>query len=441
MVVHAKFLQNHASYLRRFTNLQPLFVNMAIRRLIFLFLLSGLSAAGISQSHDLDYYITTGLQNSSLLNDLNNQIHSASLDSLIIAAQRKPRIEGKSQLLYSPYNDHFGYDEVITDGGNYQAVAYVSQDLFVNRKTGNKYQALNYEKQGLNLTVKISAAELKKSITDLYLESYSVSSDLLFNMSFLELMNSENLVIRRFVENGIYTQADYLSLLVETEGQKVIIAQLKNQYRKDIMLLNAVCGIVDTSEVTLKKPDIEPVVPPMFSDYLILKQYSLDSLRIINEKEALTLRYKPSVNWFADAGILTSKPFNFYRHAGASAGVSLTVPIYDGHQRKVEDDKLSLKENSRTRYFNSTKKEYDQNYLRLKSELEGINQVKAGFEKQLSLSDQLVKSLKVQLENGNIKMQDYITAIKNYRNINRYVILSDIDILRVKNEINYILTR
>ena len=414
---------------------------MVIRRFIFFFIVSGLSLAGISQSRDLNYYLREGLQNSPLINDLKNQLQSASLDSIIIAARRKPQVEGRSKLLYSPYNDHFGYDEVITDGGNYQAVAYVSQDLFVSKKTGNKYQALNYEKQGLNLSVKLSSAELMKTITDLYLESYSVYSELLFNVSFLDLMKNENQVVSRFVENGIYSQADYLSLLVETGGQEVIITQLRNQYRKNIMSLNELCGIVDTSQIMLQMPVIEPQGTARISDYLILRQYSLDSLRIINEKEALSLRYKPSVNWFADAGILTSNPFNFYRHAGASAGVSLTVPIYDGHQKKVEEDKLSLKEDSRSRYFNGTKKEYDQIYLRLNSELEGIKQVKAGLEKQLALSDQLVKSLRVQLENGIIKMQDYIVAIKNYRNINRYIILSDIDILRVKNEINYILTR
>ena len=414
---------------------------MVIRRFIFFFIVSGLSLAGISQSRDLNYYLREGLQNSPLINDLKNQLQSASLDSIIIEARRKPQVEGRSQLLYSPYNDHFGYDEVITDGGNYQAVAYVSQDLFVSKKTGNKYQALNYEKQGLNLSVKLSAAELLKTITDLYLESYSVYSELLFNVSFLDLMKNENQVVRRFVENGIYSQADYLSLLVETGGQEVIITQLRNQYRKNIMSLNELCGIVDTSQIMLQMPVIEPHGTARISDYLILRQYSLDSLRIINEKDALSLRYKPSVNWFADAGILTSNPFNFYRHAGASAGVSLTVPIYDGHQKKVEEDKLSLKEDSRSRYFNSTRKEYDQIYLRLNSELEGLKQVKAGLEKQLALSDQLVKSLRVQLENGIIKMQDYIAAIKNYRNINRYIILSDIDILRVKNEINYILAR
>ena len=315
---------------------------MVIRRFIFFFIVSGLSLVGISQSRDLNYYLREGLQNSPLINDLKNQLQSASLDSIIIEARRKPQVEGRSQLLYSPYNDHFGYDEVITDGGNYQAVAYVSQDLFVSKKTGNKYQALNYEKQGLNLSVKLSAAELLKTITDLYLESYSVYSELMFNVSFLDLMKNENQVVRRFVENGIYSQADYLSLLVETGGQEVIITQLRNQYRKNIMSLNELCGIVDTSQIMLQMPVIEPHGTARISDYLILRQYSLDSLRIINEKEALSLRYKPSVNWFADAGILTSNPFNFYRHAGASAGVSLTVTIYDGHQKKTEEDKLSL---------------------------------------------------------------------------------------------------
>jgi hypothetical protein len=330
---------------------------------------------------------------------------------------------------------------VITDGGNYQAVAYVSQDLFIKKKAGNKYQTLSYDKQDLSLSVKLSSAELKKTITDLYLESYSVYSDLMFNVSFLDLMKNENMVVNRFVENGIYSQSDYLALLVETGGQEVIITQLRNQYRKEIMSLNELCGIVDTSGVVLQMPTIESTGTLKISDYLVLRQFALDSLRIINEKEALELRYKPSVNWFADAGILTSNPFNFYRHAGASAGVSLTVPIYDGHQKKFEADKLSLKEDSRSRYSESKKKEYNQIYLGLNSELEGIKLVKAGLEKQLDVSNQLVKSLRVQLENGIIKMQDYIAAIKNYRNINRNIIISDIDILRVKNEINYILAR
>ena len=47
------------------------------------------------------------------------------------------------------------------------------------------------------------------------------------------------------------------------------------------------------------------------------------------------------MNWFADAGFLTSTPWNFYRHFGYSAGVSLSIPIYDGHQKEKEKQKLA----------------------------------------------------------------------------------------------------
>ena len=50
-------------------------------------------------------------------------------------------------------------------------------------------------------------------------------------------------------------------------------------------------------------------------------QYKIDSIRIENEKMAIDIRYKPKVNWFADAGFLTSNPWNFYKHFGYSAGI------------------------------------------------------------------------------------------------------------------------
>ena len=72
--------------------------------------------------------------------------------------------------------------------------------------------------------------------------------------------------------------------------------------------------------------------------------------RIENEKIAIDIRYKPKVNWFADAGFLTSNPWNFYKHFGYSAGVSLNMPIYDGKQRGIEKQKLEFEQNSRQNY-------------------------------------------------------------------------------------------
>jgi hypothetical protein len=410
------------------------------RHLLFLLLLS-ISLTGYSQTRTLDYYLDEGIRNSPLLKDIDNQLSSSSVDSLLIEAQRKPVVEGISQLLYSPYNSKIGYDEVITDGGNYQAVAAVSQEIFNRRKIENRYQALDYRKETTSLSKKLSVAELRRSITNLYLESYSVYSELVFNRSFLDLMKEENQIIGNFAANGVCTQTDYLSMLVETEGQQVIVIQLTNQYKKEIMLLNEVCGIVDTSNVILNEPDIELAEVNNPSDYLFLKQYIIDSLQIMNDKAAIGLNYKPAVRWFADAGILTSNPWNFYRHFGASAGISLSIPVYDGHQKKLEEQKLAIKENTRSFYNLSSRKQYDQNYLRLREELNGISETRARLEKQLDLSHQLVKSLKAQLESGIIKMTDYLNAIKNYRNTNRNLNIIKIEMLSIINEMNYLLTR
>ena len=414
-------------------------MNSFFKRYLFLPAFFLIELTSLSQTRRLEYFINEGLQNSPLLNDLQNQFNMTLIDSLIIRAQKKPLIEGQSLILYSPYNSHFGYDEVITDGGNYQVAGYVSQGIFNRKITENKYMALDNQRQGISLNKKITAAELKRLITSLYLESYSVYSDLTFNVSFLDLMKSQNNIMDQFVKAGIFSQADYLSLLVETQGQEIIISQLGNLYQRNVRLLNETCGIVDTGHIELILPDIKPAETNNRSDYLFLKQFSIDSLQIVNERAALGLRYKPSVKWFADAGILTSKPETFYRHFGASAGFSLSIPIFDGQQRKLEDQKLSIRENSRSFKNIISRKQYDQQYLRLKGELQGIKDIRIKLAEQLRISDQLVKSLKSQLESGIVKMTDYLNALRNYRSINHNLNITDNEMLSIINEMNFIL--
>lgn len=414
-------------------------MNSGRKRLFLTILLSGITLVSVPQTRSLGYYIGEGLKNSPLLNDLQNQLNAATIDSLVTLARRKPQVDWKSQLLYSPYNEHLGYDEVITDGGNYQAAGSVSQNIFNRKRINNELNTISNQKEGIFLSTKLSVAELKKAITNLYLDAWSAYSDLLFNESFLTLMNDQNKIIEQFVKTGIYNQSDYLSMVVETQGQEIVINQLRNQYLRDTRLLNEACGIVDTAHVVLSEPEITLSSSGFPSDYLFLKQYSVDSVRIINEKNALNLKYKPTVTWFADAGILTSNPWNFYRHFGASAGVSLNFPIYDGNQRKLEEKKLIISENTRSYYRINARKQYDQEYLRLKEELDGIKEIKTRLEKQLLSADQLVKSLRAQLETGIVRMTDYLNALKNYRSISHSLNMSDIGMLVIINEMNYVL--
>jgi outer membrane protein TolC len=411
------------------------------RRLILFLLFSCFTLLAHNQSRSLDFYLNEGLRNSPLLNDYRNQISSAASDSLLIKAAKKPYIEARSQLLYSPYYKNWGYDEVVTDGGNYTAVMGITQNIFNKRELENKYKAIGLQKKLVDNSSRKSVTELTKIITNQYLTSYSSFTDLVFNKSFLELLLKENEIITQFVKNGVCKQTDYLSLLIETQSQEILVSQLQSQYRKDAMLLNQLCGINDSAGYELTEPLIAIKGTPDIAKSPFFIQYKIDSVRIENEKLAIDIRYKPKINWFADAGFLTSDPWNFYRHFGYSAGVSLRFPVYDGRQRSVEKQKLGFEENSRKAYANFYNTEYYQQIRQLTDELKSLNEMSLKMEIQLKTSDQLVKALKEQLESGIILMTEYINSIKNYKTTSRNLNQINVQKLQIINEMNFLLTQ
>jgi outer membrane protein TolC len=412
-----------------------------LRRFLLIFFFSVLTLIAYNQTRNLEFYLKEGIHNSPLLNDYRNQINSAIADSLIIGAAKKPFLEAKSQLLYSPYYHNFGYDEVITNGGTYTAVVSVTQNLFNKKEISNKYNNVDIKKQLVNNSSMISTDELNKLITEQYLTAFTGYSDLIFNRTFLELSKRENVLVKQFVKNGVYKQTDYLALLVETQSQEILVKQLESQYRKDLSSLNQLCGLNDSSWYELVKPELKINGTPDISKSPAFLQYKIDSVRIENEKAAIDIRYRPKFSWFADAGFLTSNPWNFYSHLGYSAGISLNVPVYDGKQRSIEKQKLEIDQDTRKTYENNYQKLYFQQIRQLTNELKALNEMQASLDDQLNTADQLVKALKEQLEAGIIQMTEYINAIKNYKTIFRNVNLIDVQKLQVVNELNFLLTR
>ena len=138
---------------------------------------------------------------------------------------------------------------------------------------------------------------------------------------------------------------------------------------------------------------------------------------------------------------MTSNPWNFYRHFGYSAGISLNIPVYDGKQRETEKQKLEFEENSRKMYEITYRNQYFQQIQQLREELKAMNEMSVRMENQLKTSDQLLKALKEQLEAGIIQMTEYINAVKNFKTISRTLNLANIRKLQVINEMNFLLTQ
>jgi outer membrane protein TolC len=411
------------------------------KRYLVILIYSIVPVIAYNQSRTLDFYLDAGIHNSPLLKDYNNQVNSALIDSLLIRSSQMPQVEASSQLLYSPVYRNFGYDEIATNGGNYQGLIGVTQNIFNKKILNNKFQSVNIQRQTANNESKISVADLKRVIAEQYLAAYADYNELTFNKSFLEFGYKENEIVRKFVSQGLCKQTDYLSLQVETQTQEILVNQLANQFQKDIRQLNQLCGISDTGLYRLSLPEIKIAGSPDIYNSPLFIKYKLDSLRIENEKAAIDVRYQLKLNWFADAGFLTSTPWNFYQHFGYSAGVNLSIPVYDGHQRTQEKQKLSIEENTRSGYRNNFKNQYDQQIQQLNDELKSLRIITTQLEKQLSTSEQLVNALRAQLETGIVQMTEYINAVKNLRYINKNLSDNHIRIQQVINELNYFLAQ
>jgi outer membrane protein TolC len=411
------------------------------KRFLLLIFFAVLPVVIFSQTRNLSYYLDKGLQNSPLIKDFTNQVNSALVDSLLIRSSQLPQVEARSQLLYSPVYGKFGYDEVVTDGGLYTGVVGVTQNILNRRDIKNRFQSVDLKRQSAVNSSKMTIADLKRIISAQYIAAFADLNELDFNSSSLELVHREIEIVSRFVSQGLYKQTDLLSLQIETQTQEILVNQLNSQYKKDLRQLNTLCGIDDPGTYEISFPDLSLPVSADINKSSLFLQYRIDSLRIENEKAAVDVKYLIKMNWFADAGFLSSTPWNFYTHFGYSAGVSLSIPIYDGNQKVREKQKLSIAENTRSAYKNTFRTQYDQEIRQLNDELKALQSITSQLERQLSASQQLVSALRGQLETGMIQMTEYINAIKNLRSINKNLSDNRIRIQLVINELNYLVTQ
>jgi outer membrane protein TolC len=390
-----------------------------------------------AQVNSLDYFINQGLVHSPVLKDIGNQVNSNTVDSLLVKAGQKPQVSFNGLLYYAPVINGMGYSDVITNISNITSVAYASQRIFNQKVLEAQYSRIGIQNQALRISSRITEKDLKRAIATQYLTTCSVSSDITFNKELLASSKNEELILKQLVEKGQYKQVDYYTFMVELKAQELLVNDLQIQYMKEISGLYALCGLTDTVYTQLSLPDIrlnslvDEANSPFFTRFFI------DSLRIQNEKLQVDRKYTPSVNWFADAGLVNNMPQDILKNFGFSAGLSLAIPIYDGRQRKLNYEKLAIAENTRTNYAGYFKKQYDQQLQQLYTELKKTRESIPQVNQQLDYAEMVIKQDKYLLNTGNVSITDYVTALKNYISIKRNLNQYQIKILQIITEINY----
>ena len=403
--------------------------------IFFIFL--GLVNVVKAQEKSLAYFIENGLENNPLLKDYRNQQRSNLIDSLRILAGYQPQVNAVSTSNYAPTIGGWGYDGAITNGTNFSQLMSVSKRLVSKENLQNQQAAIQLLNESLKNNGKITEQELKRSIIAQYITAYGDWLQLTYNKEMLAVFKKQQNVLKNLTEKTVYRQIDYLSFMVTMQQQEFLISQLTVQYQNDFSSLNYLCALKDTTAVALQKPIIDLAVIPEAETSIFYQQYRTDSLRLKNANELIDFSYKPKLNLYGDGGYLSSFAPEAYKNFGISIGVNITVPIYDGKQKKMQHDKISIAEQSRKEYRDYFKKQYSQQIAQLFQQLHATQQLIVQTNQQLSFSTVLIEANQKLIETGDAHMADYILAINNYLTIKNNLTLNTITQLQLINQINY----
>jgi outer membrane protein TolC len=390
-----------------------------------------------AQNKSLDFYVDAALKSSPLLKDYHNQANSNLIDSMRIRASYKPQVMGNSINAYYPVINGWGYDNAVTNGVNLSELVGVNQKLVSRQNLQNQYEAIRLQNEGLTVTGKISEQELKKTITSQYITAYGIWQQFSYNKDMLDLLEKEESILKQLTERGVYRQTDYLTFMVTVQQQEVVISQIHLQYANEFATLNYLSGIVDTSFTSLAAPALDSITLPGLENTVFYHQFEVDSLKLQNSHSQIDFSYKPKLSLYADGGYISSLMYLPYKNFGVSAGVNLTVPIYDGHQKKMLHDKISIAELTREQYRDYFKTQYNQQVAQLLQQLQSTQRLIDQTTGQLRFTQGLIDANRKLLETGDARIADYIIAISNYLTARNIITQNTVNKLQIINQLNY----
>jgi len=413
---------------------------MFFRHTITSILYLALAAPALAQqdtSANLDFYLSQALHNSPLLKDYHNQVLLGQVDSLLVHASYLPQVAGNSTNIYAPSYHGWGYDEAISNGGNFTTVVAVTKTLVGQRHLDAEYETIRLNSLGISNTSRISEQDLRRNVTAQYITTYGDLQQLNFNRDIYRLLEKESNLLKDLTEKNVYRQTDYLAFLVTMKQQALLLRQLDIQFRNDHGTLNYLCGIVDTASTLLAAPVIGLQRLPDIANSVFFRQFALDSLKLRNSRSLIDFGYRPKASLYADGGWSSSLMYEPYKNFGVSFGVTVTMPIYDGHQRKMQYSKLDIQERTRSGYRQFFASQYSQQLAQLSQQLSATEDLIAQINEQVRYSETLIDVNGKLLGTGDARIADYILALSNYLNAKNLLTQNNITRLQIINQINY----
>jgi hypothetical protein len=417
---------------------------------LLLFICHQLATAQSTRS--LDYYLLQAHDHSPVLKEIYNQQKFNILKNDLTWAQyKKPTVGVTGDYLFAPYfadnkkiisitdnpdEKAYGYDPALSNGGLYAILLNASFPLFKEgfAKTINNQNFI--QNQWLQNQLYQQIHDIDKSITDQYIQAYQLQQMLQHLRVITDGIIDRKKIVEALVQKAIMQQSDFQLIEIEISIRENDYLQQRVSLTDAFMQLNNLCGIEDTMIYELDPPLLQ--LSPPVDQYSFLEKYKLDSLSIRADEDIFNLKYKPQLDAYSNTGINASRVSTIPHNIGLSAGLHLSVPLYDGEQKKVVRQQNKLLMQNLREYKSTTFTQKHNSLINLQHQIQLTQLSLAGFNEQLKKQEALLEIIKNKVIYGQSSITDYRLALQDYVATNQNILQTQTNLWLLINQYNYI---
>jgi hypothetical protein len=399
--------------------------------------------------YSLEYYSVKAVENSPALKE------SQSFQAVNQLQQKLNRAENSAfqvslsgNYVFTPYfnnNGHLvttdpspqavGYDINLYDGGLYSAQLNLERNIL----NGGLMKVLDHQIQlqdkNLLYSFELEKHTLQKQVADQYLNTLQFLLTTRLSKEVAENLKKQLDLTSDLVSNGYAKLQDYLLLKIELKNQEIALNDARQQYRSSLLQLNALCGIQDTTVVEIDSVTLG--MDALLPQSRFVEKYLLDSLTTINQQKLFETKYLPQVNLFFNTGLNAVELQNIQRKFGLSAGLALSLPLFDGRQKHLtrQQNLILLKTIGEYRQFSQQNLAMQRKDLAARAE--ALRKTIAALAEQVNDYQELIRLSENQLRQGNLSMLDHLILLRNFADIRRDKIDVEIKYQLEINNYNY----
>ena len=301
-----------------------------------------LSSVSSQTTLTLEQCIALARQHNLQMQVSENASHAALLSRDELMKTRLPQFQLEASALYAPSSGHFGYDPLITNGGQYAGQIVGKQSLY-----NGGIRALRADQIGVDIDLRgkesrVTERDLTYAVRQTFFEVLRADRESRLESESVSQLNDDLERVKQLSTAGNASTTDILKTEVQRSGAEISLRKSQEEYAAaKYSLAELIGGAIDTSFTATGSLDDVSLTDSLSvgsADSVENIELSMAALTIQrNQLEIELTRHElsPTVSLVGDAGLLTSGDnlrLPYDERAGIlgySIGLVVEVPLFN----------------------------------------------------------------------------------------------------------------